>query len=54
MVQCAMAEMEAKGLSPDHDVANKVANELIYFPKADRVFSVKGCKLIESKVDYYI
>ena len=54
MVQCAMAEMEARGLSPDPDVANKVASKFIYFLKADQVFSVKGCKTIESKLDYYI
>lgn len=54
VVQCAMAEMEAKGLAPDPDLANRVASELTYFPKTDRIFSVKGCKTIESKLDYYI
>ncbi|KAK0150683.1 Torsin-1B [Merluccius polli] len=54
VVQCAMAEMKARGLSPDPDVAYKVASEFIYFPKADQVFSIKGCKTIKSKLDYYI
>ncbi|CAL8277348.1 unnamed protein product [Merluccius merluccius] len=54
VVQCAMAEMKARGLSPDPDMAYKVASEFIYFPKADRVFSSKGCKTIKSMLDYYI
>lgn len=53
VVQCAMAEMKARGHKPDLDVANKVAKDLVYFPKSERVFSVKGCKTIESKLDYY-
>ncbi|KAF7217569.1 torsin family 1 [Nothobranchius furzeri] len=53
VVQCAMAEMKARRLEPDRDVADKVARDLVYFPKSERVFSVKGCKTIESKLDYY-
>lgn len=54
VVQCAMAEMEAQGLKPDPDVANQVANDLVYFPKSERLFAAKGCKTIESKLNYYI
>ncbi|CAJ1070345.1 torsin-1A-like isoform X1 [Xyrichtys novacula] len=53
IVQCAMAEMKARGLKPDQSVAEQVAEDVVYFPKAERVFSVKGCKTIESKLDYY-
>ncbi|XP_042365105.1 torsin family 1 isoform X2 [Plectropomus leopardus] len=53
VVQCAMAEMTARGHRPDEDVADQVARDLVYFPKSERVFSVKGCKTIESKLDYY-
>lgn len=53
VVQCAMAQMKAKGLQPDRRVAEEVARDLVYFPKSERVFSVKGCKTIESKLDYY-
>ncbi|KAM8744453.1 torsin family 1 isoform X1 [Acanthopagrus latus] len=53
VVQCAMAEMKARGVTPDHNVADQVARDLVYFPKAERVFAVKGCKTIESKLDYY-
>lgn len=53
VVQCAMAEMKARGVEPDQNVADQVARDLVYFPKAERVFAVKGCKTIESKLDYY-
>ncbi|XP_072227361.1 torsin family 1 isoform X2 [Leuresthes tenuis] len=53
VVQCAMAEMKGRELQQDRGVADKVARDLVYFPKSDRVFSVKGCKTIESKLDYY-
>nr|XP_057919340.1 torsin family 1 isoform X2 [Doryrhamphus excisus] len=53
VLQCAEAAMEARGLKPDHAVADKVARDLVYFPKSERVFSVKGCKTIDSKLDFY-
>lgn len=53
VVQCAMAEMEARGQRPNAKVANELAKDLVYFPKSERVFSVKGCKTIDSKLDYY-
>ncbi|XP_054612827.1 torsin family 1 isoform X4 [Dunckerocampus dactyliophorus] len=53
VLQCAKAAMEARGLKPDPAVADKVARDLVYFPKSERVFSVKGCKTIESKLDFY-
>ncbi|XP_060916711.1 torsin family 1 isoform X1 [Labrus mixtus] len=53
IVQCAMAEMKARGVRPDRSVAEQVASDLVYFPKAERVFAVKGCKTLESKLDYY-
>lgn len=54
VVQCAMSEMEAKGLKPDLDVASMVASEMVYFPKPEGLFSAKGCKTIQSKLDYYV
>ncbi|XP_038589664.1 torsin family 1 isoform X1 [Micropterus salmoides] len=53
VVQCALAEMKARGLRPNQEVADLVARDLVYFPKSERVFSVKGCKTIQSKLDYY-
>ncbi|XP_029025406.1 torsin-1A-like isoform X2 [Betta splendens] len=53
VVQCALSEMKVRGHEPDFEVAHKVAKDLVYFPKSERAFSVKGCKTIESKLDYY-
>ncbi|XP_061912943.1 torsin family 1 isoform X1 [Entelurus aequoreus] len=53
VLECAMAAMKARGLQPDISVADKVAKDLVYFPKSERIFSVKGCKTIESKLDFY-
>ncbi|KAI4816322.1 hypothetical protein KUCAC02_008649 [Chaenocephalus aceratus] len=54
VVQCAKAEMIVRGHQPDPSVADQVARDVVYFPKTERVFSVKGCKTIESKLDYYL
>ncbi|XP_073334023.1 torsin-1A-like [Pagrus major] len=53
VVQCVLAEMKARGLQPNHNLADKVAKELVYIPKSERVFSSQGCKTIESRL-YYI
>lgn len=53
VVQCAMAEMKLRELEPDLKVAEDVAVDLVYFPKSERVFAVKGCKTIQSKLNYY-
>ncbi|KAM3599241.1 uncharacterized protein V6R79_002390 [Siganus canaliculatus] len=54
VVQCALASMINKGHWPNVKVAEQVAQELVYFPKSDRMFSIKGCKTIDSKVDFYV
>ncbi|XP_059214629.1 torsin-1A-like [Centropristis striata] len=54
VVQCVMAEMRAKNLWADEKVANKVARDLNYFPKMERVFSSQGCKTVESNLYLYI
>ncbi|XP_019124685.2 torsin-1A [Larimichthys crocea] len=54
VVQCVLAEMKAKNLKPKKSVAEQVARDLVYSPKSERAFAVKGCKTIGSKLDYYI
>ncbi|XP_062268922.1 torsin family 1 isoform X2 [Platichthys flesus] len=54
IVLCTMAEMKSRGMKPNQSLAEKVANDLIYFPKTERVFAATGCKTIESKLDYYL
>ena len=54
MVQCTMAAMKARGLSPDPDVAHKVAKGIQYSSKYDKVFSITGCKTIAQPGILYI
>ncbi|KAM9338702.1 torsin-1A-like [Symphorus nematophorus] len=54
ILQCVAAEMKARGLQPDQKVAAEMAKELNYFPKVERVFSVKGCKTIQARLSFYI
>nr|XP_040054547.1 torsin-1A-like [Gasterosteus aculeatus aculeatus] len=53
VVQCVMAEMKARRVPPAHNVADQMAKDVVYFPKAERVFSSTGCKTISSKLAYY-
>uniref|UniRef100_UPI0037E7E608 torsin-1A-like n=1 Tax=Semicossyphus pulcher TaxID=241346 RepID=UPI0037E7E608 len=50
VVHCVMAEMKARGMWPDQKVADKVAEDLIYIPKSERVFSKMGCMTVGGKL----
>ncbi|XP_049630021.1 torsin-1A [Suncus etruscus] len=50
---CIRAEMQARGHVPDEDIVTRVADEMTFFPKDERVFSDKGCKTVFTKLDYY-
>ncbi|XP_076139785.1 torsin family 1 isoform X1 [Alosa pseudoharengus] len=54
VVQCGLAEMAARDMEPDRDVVEQMAKDLNYFPKEERVFATQGCKVISSRLDYYI
>ncbi|XP_056587831.1 torsin family 1 isoform X1 [Triplophysa dalaica] len=54
IVQCGLAEMKVKGHAPDKEVVEEMAHELNYFPTEERVFSMQGCKVISSRLDFYI
>ncbi|XP_067825996.1 torsin-1A-like [Heptranchias perlo] len=53
IVLCAKAEMRSRHFKDVEQMAIKVANEIIYFPKDERIFSTKGCKTVAAKVDYW-
>uniref|UniRef100_A0A3B3VLI8 Torsin n=1 Tax=Poecilia latipinna TaxID=48699 RepID=A0A3B3VLI8_9TELE len=53
VVQCAMAEMRARNLEPNHDVANMVARDMVYSPKPEKLFSSTGCKTVQHKLNFY-
>ncbi|CAM4664818.1 unnamed protein product [Leuciscus chuanchicus] len=54
IVQCGLSEMVSKGHVPDREVVEMMAHDLNYFPKEERVFSMQGCKVIPSRLDFYV
>ncbi|EPY83322.1 torsin-1A precursor [Camelus ferus] len=50
---CIRVEMRARGYEVDEDIVSRVAEEMTFFPKEERVFSDKGCKTVFTKLDYY-
>ncbi|KAL1253443.1 hypothetical protein QQF64_018136 [Cirrhinus molitorella] len=54
VIQCGLAEMARKGHFPSKNLVKRMANDLNYFPKVERVFSIQGCKIISSRLDFYI
>ncbi|KAG8447739.1 hypothetical protein GDO86_015015 [Hymenochirus boettgeri] len=51
---CAMSEMSQRGFIADESLAEKVAKEMTYYPKDERIFSDKGCKTVSSKLELYL
>ncbi|XP_077074846.1 torsin-1A-like [Siphateles boraxobius] len=51
--QCVMAEMVHLNMTPDSDLADKVARDMPFFPEKERIFSVKGCKSVRQKLFLY-
>ncbi|KAM9450622.1 torsin family 1 isoform 1-T1 [Clarias gariepinus] len=54
VLQCGQAEMISRGLTPDEDAIREMAHDMTYFPPEERVFSTKGCKVISSRLDFFI
>ncbi|OWK10427.1 TOR1A [Cervus elaphus hippelaphus] len=50
---CIRVEMQSRGYRVDEDIVSRVAEEMTFFPKEERVFSDKGCKTVFTKLDYY-
>uniref|UniRef100_A0A8C2HBT2 Torsin family 1 like 2 n=1 Tax=Cyprinus carpio TaxID=7962 RepID=A0A8C2HBT2_CYPCA len=52
--QCVLVEMAHLNVPQDSDLADEVAGNMLYFPKEERVFAVKGCKSVRQKLALYI
>ncbi|KAF5928141.1 hypothetical protein HPG69_011104 [Diceros bicornis minor] len=50
---CIRVEMQSRGYEVDEDIVTRVAEEMTFFPKEERIFSDKGCKTVFTKLDYY-
>ncbi|XP_058674317.1 torsin-1B isoform X1 [Ammospiza nelsoni] len=50
---CVRAEMAARGYAVDEKIVQEVADEMTYFPKEQRIYSDKGCKTVQAKLDIH-
>nr|XP_020650486.1 torsin-1A-like [Pogona vitticeps] len=50
---CIRVELESRGYTVDEEIVTRVADEMTYFPKEERIYSDKGCKTVCTKLDFY-
>ncbi|XP_057611760.1 torsin-1B [Chionomys nivalis] len=50
---CVRAEMRARGHAVNEDIVTRVADEMTFFPKDEKIYSDKGCKTVQSRLDFY-
>ncbi|XP_004849655.1 torsin-1B isoform X1 [Heterocephalus glaber] len=50
---CVRAELQARGAVVDEEVVARVAQEMTFFPKDEKIYSDKGCKTVQSRLDFY-
>lgn len=53
MKMCVRAEMRARGHAVNEDIVTRVADEMTFFPKDEKIYSDKGCKTVQSRLDFY-
>lgn len=49
---CVRAEMRARGSAVDEDIVTRVADEMTFFPKDEKIYSDRGCKTVQSRLDF--
>ncbi|XP_059514271.1 torsin-1B-like isoform X1 [Myotis daubentonii] len=49
---CVRAEMKARGSAIDEDVVTRVAEEMTFYPKGEKIYSDRGCKTVQSRLDF--
>ncbi|XP_053940405.1 torsin-1B [Cuculus canorus] len=50
---CVRAEMIARGYAVNEKVVQAVADEMTFFPKEQKIYSDKGCKTVQAKLDIH-
>jgi len=53
VIMCFKDYLQGKEVEADTETIETLADSLQYFPKADPIFSVSGCKQVEQKADYH-
>lgn len=51
---CVKAEFRQRGRAIDEDLVATIAGEMSYHPEDERVYSVKGCKTVPTKVSLFL
>ena len=51
---CIRDDLREKNFPVSDEILSKVADELQYFPKEQKLFSKTGCKRVSEKVDYVV
>ncbi|KAK2504445.1 hypothetical protein MC885_019314, partial [Smutsia gigantea] len=49
---CVRAEMRARGSTIDEEIVTRVADEMTFFPKDKKIYSDKGCKTLQARLDF--
>ncbi|XP_044295913.1 prosalusin [Varanus komodoensis] len=52
--QCVRNELASRGLQPQPEVVQAVAESIPYFPEEEKVFSLTGCKTVASRVPFFL
>ncbi|XP_076211847.1 torsin-1B [Aptenodytes patagonicus] len=50
---CIRAEMIARGYAVDEEIVRAVVDEMTFFPKEQKIYSDKGCKTVQAKLDIH-
>uniref|UniRef100_A0A2K5C7B1 Torsin-1A C-terminal domain-containing protein n=1 Tax=Aotus nancymaae TaxID=37293 RepID=A0A2K5C7B1_AOTNA len=50
---CVRAKMRACGSAIDEDIVTIVADEMMLFPKDEKIYSDKGCKTVQSWLNFH-
>lgn len=51
---CVRAELRQRGITIDEELVAAIAAEMSYHPEDERVYSVKGCKTVATKVSLFL
>ncbi|XP_075691261.1 torsin-1A-like [Rhinoderma darwinii] len=51
---CVKAEFKRRGLVADEETTNAIAKDMTYYPSGEKVYSVKGCKTVSTKLDLFL
>ncbi|XP_041050230.1 torsin-1A-like [Carcharodon carcharias] len=52
VVSCVRAELASRGVK-NESIVTIIASSMVYYPKEEKLFSLKGCKTVASKVNLY-